>query len=549
MDTGTPSHGAWPRSAGGPGGSGGPSDRARSRGRAGKPVVDLARRTAYDVLASVRSRDAYANLLLAAALRDAAMHGKDAALATEIVYGSLRNQGSYDAIIGLCADRELADIDPAVRDVLRIGVHQLLGMRIKPHAAVATSVDLAIAVVGRRPAGFVNAVLRRIAPRDLDAWIAIAAPAREADPIGHLAVRYSHPRWIVAAFAEALGEVPEPGVGEPGVGEPGVAGAGLAGAGLAGAGLAETESALAADAERPIVHLAAVPGLADLTELVAAGAKAARWSPFGAYLGRGDPGAIEAVAGRRAWVQDEASQLAALALARAATAGHSEAAAGAARLMAGHRRASAGRTTASDIPCWLDLCAGPGGKARLLAGLADRRGARLIAADLHQHRAVLAREALARLGAAAEVATAQVVTADGCVPPWRPGSFEAVLADVPCSGLGSLRRRPEVRWRRNPEDVAALGELQRGLLASAIDAARPGGVVAYVTCSPHIAETRQVLAEVIGPGRHAEVLDAPAVLSEVPDLRCPEPFEKYAQFWPHRHGTDAIFVALLRALS
>ena len=140
----------------------------------------------------------------------------------------------------------------------------------------------------------------------------------------------------------------------------------------------------------------------------------------------------------------------------------------------------------------------------------------------------------------------RVVVADGTAPAWRAGAFDRVLADVPCSGLGSLRRRPEVRWRRQPDDIAVLAGLQRDLLTSALDATRPGGVVGYVTCSPHLAETRQVLADVLGVRGGIEVLDAPAVLAEVPELRCPEPYSRYAQFWPHRHGTDAIFVALLR---
>ncbi len=168
--------------------------------------TDRVRLTAYSVLSAVSSRDAYANLLLTSALRDADLHGKDAALATELVYGTLRNRGCYDAIIGLCADRPLGQIDPAVLDALRLGAHQLLGMRIKSHAAVATTVDLVIEVVGRRPSGFANAVLRRIAPRDLESWIQIAAPDRSKDLTGHLSVRYSHPRWIVTAIADALGE-------------------------------------------------------------------------------------------------------------------------------------------------------------------------------------------------------------------------------------------------------------------------------------------------------------------------------------------------------
>jgi 16S rRNA (cytosine967-C5)-methyltransferase len=189
---------------------------------------------------------------------------------------------------------------------------------------------------------------------------------------------------------------------------------------------------------------------------------------------------------------------------------------------------------------WLDLCAGPGGKARLLAGLAAEQDARLLASDVHYHRARLAAGAIAGTGGSA------VVTADGLASPWRPESFDLVLADVPCSGLGSLRRRPEARWRRTQQDVAALGELQRGLLTAAIAAARPGGVVGYLTCSPHLAETVAVVDDVLAAHDGLVALDAPALLAEVPDLRCPPPYERYAQFWPHRHGSDAIFVAILQ---
>jgi 16S rRNA (cytosine967-C5)-methyltransferase len=486
-----PTHGAAGRSAaGGPGGAG--------RGS------DMARRTAHAVLLAVSERDAYANLLLAAALRDRGLRGQDAALATELVYGTLRNRSCYDAVIGLCADRELNRIDPPVLEVLRLGAHQLLGMRIKVHAAVSTTVDLAIAVAGRRLAGFVNAVLRRIAPRDLESWLELTAPDRAADPVGHLSARYSHPRWIVTAFADALGETAP---AQDGAADE---------TGLAETGLAETGAALAADQERPAVTLAAVPGLAEPAELIDSGARPARWSPFGAYLPGGDPGALPAVAGQRAAVQDEASQLAVLALTRADLEGKDRA--------------------------WLDLCAGPGGKARLLAGLAAERGAVLVAADAHEHRARLAAEAVRATGAG------RAVTADGTAPAWRPAAFDRVLADVPCSGLGSLRRRPEARWRRDPADIAALGGLQRALLVSAIEATRPGGLVGYVTCSPHLAETRDVLGDVLAGRADLEVLDCPALLAEVPGLRCQEPYSRYAQFWPHRHGTDAIFVALLRRL-
>jgi len=484
-----------------------PARPARGRAAPARPArrrADPARRVAFDVLRAVAERDAYANLLLPALLAERGLTGRDAALATELTYGALRGQGSYDAILAICSDRDLGRLDPPLRPVLRLGAHQLLATRIGAHAAVATSVDLAKDVAGPRPAGFVNAVLRRVATRDLESWLEIAAPSRADDLAGHLSVAYSHPRWIVRALSEALGED--------------------AGPVLAGPVLAETEAALAADGERPRVTLCALPGLADPAELVAGGAQPARWSPFGAYLAEGDPAQVAAVAEGRASVQDEASQLAALALARADAAG-------------GEPGPAGGR--------WLDLCAGPGGKARLLAGLAEGQGARLLAADVRPHRARLLRAQLPPAGAGG-AASAAVVAADATAPAWPPGTFDRVLADVPCSGLGALRRRPDARWRRSPDDVAALGPLQRALLAAALDSAVPGGVVAYVTCSPHLAETRDVVTDVLAGRDDAEVLDAPAVLPEVPGLRCPPPYGAFAQFWPHRHGTDAIFLALLR---
>ena len=478
-----------------------PSRGRPARGRPSHGRVDPARRVAFDVLSAVAERDAYANLLLPALLADRGLTGRDAALATELTYGTLRGQGSYDAILAVCSDRDPGRLDPPLRRVLRLGAHQLLATRIGAHAAVDTSVNLAKDVAGPRPAGFVNAVLRRVATRDLDSWLEIAAPSRADDPVGYLSVAYSHPRWIVSALSEALGQDPA-------------------------AGLAETEAALAADNERPRVTLCAVPGLADPAELAAGGAEPARWSPFGVYV-QGDPAQVPAVAQGRASAQDEASQLAALALARAGS----------------EPDAPGGR--------WLDLCAGPGGKARLLAGLAAGRGARLLAADVRLHRAQLLAGQLFRAGTAAGTtaagaASVAVVTADGTAPAWPPGTFDRVLADVPCSGLGALRRRPEARWRRSPEDVAALGPLQRALLAAALDSAAPGGLVAYVTCSPHLAETRDVVIDVLAGRDDVEVLDAPEVLPEVPGLRCPPPYGAFAQFWPHRHGTDAIFPALLR---
>ncbi|PSK96845.1 16S rRNA (cytosine967-C5)-methyltransferase [Murinocardiopsis flavida] len=474
------------------------SERSRSpyrsprRGPSGPPPgpKDPARRIAYDVLRAVEERDAYANLLLPSMLRERGVSGRDAALATELTYGTLRRQGTYDAILDACVDRSLKSVDSEVVPVLRLGAHQLLSTGIPPHAAVSATVDIARRVVGHHRARFANAVLRKVSARDADEWLAIVAPAREADPVGHAAVVHSHPRWVVRALAEALGEDP-------------------------GGGLADTTALLAAHNERPRVTLVAKPGRASVADLVEAGAERARYSPYGAHLPEGDPAGLREVRQRRAAVQDEASQLVALALTRVPVEG------------ADSR--------------WLDMCAGPGGKAALLAGVAGQNGARLLAAEVQPTRARLVAGAVER----SVRDSARTVVADSTRPAWRPGAFDRVLLDAPCTGLGALRRRPESRWRRTPETAAALAPMQRDLLDRALDAARPGGVVAYVTCSPYLPETSGLVGEVLAGRDDVEVLRAADTLPEVPDLAA-GPEGRFVQFWPHRHGTDAMFLALLR---
>ena len=447
---------------------------------------DPARRAAFDLLRAVDERDAYANLVLPGLLRDRRLSSRDAAFATELAYGTLRALGTYDVVLGACVDRPVDKLDPPVRDVLRLGAHQLLAMRTPPHAAVSATVSLARSAVGPGPAGLVNAVLRKVSAHDLDAWVDRLAPDPATDRAGHLALRHAHPRWVVSAFADALGGDWD-----------------------------EVGAALAADNAAPRVSLAARPGRATRDDLVAAGAEPGQWSRVGAVLAGGDPGDLALVRSGAAGVQDEGSQLVTLALADAPLEGPD------AR--------------------WLDLCAGPGGKAALLAGLAGERGARLLAGEVAPHRAGLVASALRGGGE-----HALPIVADGTVPAWPDGVFDRVLVDAPCTGLGALRRRPESRWRREPGDVGRLFDLQRKLLVSAIAAARPGGLVAYVTCSPHPGETRGVLhaatSDATKRGMATETIDARPFLPGVPDLGD----GPHVQLWPHRHGTDAMFLALLR---
>lgn len=438
-------------------------------------MADPARLAAYDVLRAVRTQDAYANLVLPQALLDHGLVGRDAGFATELAAGTLRRQGTYDAVIDACLDR--GKVKPRIRDVLRLGTHQLLGMRVGSHAAVSTTVDLARARIGPRAVGLVNAVLRKVSAHDLDAWLALVAPDVATDPVGHLAVVHSHPRWVVEELARALGDRE-----------------------------AELAALLVADNEAPAVVLVARPGRSTREELPG---EPTTLSPYGVRLAGGDPGSVPAVAEGRAGVQDEGSQLVAIALVAAPLEGVD------AR--------------------WLDLCAGPGGKAALLAALATERGARLVANEPQEHRARLVRRALA--GATG----VEVTSADGRAPPWEAGSFDRVLLDAPCSGLGALRRRPEARWRRRAADVEDLVPLQRDLLRSALDLVRVGGVVVYATCSPVLAETAGVVRSVLAARDDVE-LEPPTL--DLPDAAGPLPGT--GQLWPHRHLTDAMFMAVLR---
>jgi 16S rRNA (cytosine967-C5)-methyltransferase len=443
---------------------------------------------AYQAVAAVHRDDAYANLVLPRILREDGLHGRDAAFATELTYGTLRATGTLDAIVAKAAGREVERIDPPARDALRLGAYQLLHMRVPAHAAVSSTVDLLRAVAGSGATGFVNAVLRQIGTRPLDDWLAELAPDRDADPIGYLALTRNHPQWIVRAFSEALG-----------------------------GDLAETEALLAEDNEPPGVHLCARPGRADAVELAdEVGGAPGAFSPYAVYLPAGAPGDLRAIRDGRAQVQDEGSQLAALVLADAPLDG-------------------------ADAR-WLDLCAGPGGKAALLGGLAALRGAEVTAVEVAPHRATLVEQATRGMPVTVLNTDGRTVGQD-----IAEADFDRVLVDAPCSGLGSLRRRPESRWRRVPSDLPPLTRLQRELLTAAIRAARPGGLIAYVTCSPHIVETQVTVTEAARRSPYAvEFVDARALLPEgMPGLGT----GPTVQLWPHRHGTDAMFIALLRRLT
>ena len=499
---------------------------ARSR------TADTARATVFDVLRSVAESDAYANLVLPKAIRSHRLDHRDAGFATELTYGTLRHQGTYDAILRHCVDRPLEKVGATTLIVLRMGVHQLLNMRVPAHAALNQSVSLAREKIGSGPASFINAVLRRVSERTPEEWYELIVEEAK-DDTERQALLASHPAWIVRSMRQALVAHGRPA--------------------------AEIEQLLEADNLAPVVNLVALPGLGSLEEAREQGAVDGELVEGSALYASGDLARLESVREGTVRAQDAGSQLVARALAAAPLDGTDTA--------------------------WLDLCAGPGGKAALLGALGIQRGASLVANEAAPHRAQLVEGSMRPLPEGSYA----VLTGDGreitstlrAHASELPGSvepdqlFDRVMVDVPCSGLGALRRRPEARWRKFPRDIAELLPLQRQLLDAAISVTRPGGVIAYVTCSPHAAETQNIVAEVLESGA-VSLLDSAAILREValhtedangepvsvlagekdpghtPEIKVKKgapvvnASATTAQLWPHVHGTDAMFLALLR---
>ena len=450
-----------------------------------KKMKTSSRTVALELLFSVELDDAYANLLLPKLLTASRLDERDTSLAQELSFGTLRWQLFYDRIIEECARRYSDEIDIKALIVLRLGAHQLLGMRIPAHAALDETVELAKQFVSRGAAGFVNGVLRRISERSRDEWLAIVLTGLE-NPIEKIAVEYSHPIWVVKALQQALA--------------------------LDGRE-DELSDLLLADNIAPLVSLVALPGLAvqsDFEDLPIGPS-----SPIGAQLDSGDPNNLVAFREGRLRVQDQGSQLAALALIEAS------------EIVPGEK--------------WLDLCAGPGGKAALLAAEARINGAQLTCNEIAPHRAKLVRQALT-------VADSSVIVTeeDGRNYSTKHAlEFDRILLDAPCTGLGALRRRPESRWRKQQSDVSDLSQLQEALITDAWACLRPGGVLAYVTCSPHLAETNAIIDWAKRKLKGLELLDTNAVLGRINPRLVLNSKRKTAQLWPHLHQTDAMFIALL----
>ena len=436
------------------------------------PKPDAARLLAFDVLTEVNRNDGYSNLLLPQALNASKLDDRDRSLVTELLYGTLRMQGKHDWVLAQISDRPWSEVDPGIVDICRLGVHQIHEMRIPDHAAVAATVEVARKRIGESKASFVNALLRSVTRKSIEDWFAPLTTL--SDPVERLAITYSHPEWIVSAYYDLLKD------------------------------WIEVESALRINNEAAIPTLVSWPGFSTQQDLLDIGGEPTEFSPYGVHW-KGNPGALDLIKTRKIGVQDEGSQLVAQVFSKAA-AGNS----------------------------WLDLCAGPGGKAALLSSIARERGITFTANEISQARAELVKQV---------VHGDRVIVSDGRLIGLSDEKFDAILIDAPCTGLGALRRRPEVRWRRTLQDLRALTQLQRELVDSAIQALNPGGVLGYATCSPHLAETSIQIADIKKKNSNLQQI--------IVDDFLPSPLHDATRdgamsLWTHKHGTDAMYLALFR---
>ncbi|MGQ9558042.1 MAG: 16S rRNA (cytosine(967)-C(5))-methyltransferase RsmB [Desulfurispora sp.] len=442
-----------------------------------------ARDAALQVLVDVEIRQAYAGLALHKVLAAGGMNKKDRALATQLVYGVLRTRNALDWMLGQFVSRPLDELEAVVRNGMRLAVYQLCYLeRIPAPAAVHEAVEQMRRFRQYGAVKFVNAVLRRfLREKENIVW-----PAPESDPVQYLSVRYSHPVWLVRRWLKEWGR-------------------------------AVTEEMLQAN-NQPAPLTCRVNTLRISREQILAWfdeqglkARAGLLAPEAVRLE--DLDSVENLPPfQSGWltVQDESSMLAAHVLA-----------------------------PRPDEKV-LDVAAAPGGKSTHLAQLMLNRG-EVVACDIHPHKLGLIEENCRRLGAT----IVRPVHMDATALPgeWRD-KFQRVLVDAPCSGLGVLGRRPDARWRKQPELITQLAELQARILSSAARCVQPGGVLVYSTCTLTREENQAQVAEFLARHPHFQRLDLSEELRFLPRQVFNNAGE--IELLPHMFQTDGFFIAALR---
>jgi 16S rRNA (cytosine967-C5)-methyltransferase len=435
---------------------------------------------ATEILLKVDSRKAYADLLLDHALRNLAIADRDRALLTELVYGTLRWRAKIDASLKLYLNRSLSDADPLIRNLLRVTIYQLLFLdKVPDYAAVHEAVELAKAHGGRKVAGFVNAVLRNFL-REKDK---VADVQRANDWKTALAIEHSHPTWLINKWLDYLGRE-------------------------------ETEALMRANNEiAPLVLRvnsckSTREALLALLSKSGVSAVATRWSPVGVWVKSGP--AVEQLPGFREGyfqVQGEASQLVCYLLSP----------------QKGERI--------------LDACAAPGGKGTHIAELMADNG-EVIALDKSKKGVEKIRENVARLGLVSLRATAS--DASHQLPVQLRGPYDRILVDAPCSGLGTLRSHPEIKWHRNESDIERLAHLQKRIIDQVAHYLKIGGVLVYSTCTLTKDENEDV---VYGFLEHHKEFRLENAASYLPENARSLVRGSYLMALPQQHNTDGFFAA------
>ncbi|HAP32207.1 MAG TPA: 16S rRNA (cytosine(967)-C(5))-methyltransferase RsmB [Firmicutes bacterium] len=442
-----------------------------------------ARDAALLVLREVELQDAYVNLALNRMLGSMAFSSNERALLTELAYGVLQRLNTLDWALSLYLDRPLPKLTPWIRNILRIGAYQLCYLRrIPPPAAVDEAVKQAHRYGHHGVASLVNAILRKLEKtKEKLPW-----PSRRRSPELYLSLYYSYPQWMIHRW-------------------------------LAEFGLKETEALCAAGNEPAPLTVRANSLRLNRHELAEKlkyeGVETLELPFAGAGLQIKINRRLEELECFQRGlfqVQGEASMLVAPLL-----------------------NPQPGEMV-------LDLCSAPGGKTVHLAELMQNRGT-VIAADLHPHRLKLV-EATARRQGVGIIFTEKL---DGRhMPAEKQGCFHRVLLDVPCSGLGVLRRKGDLKWRRQPEDIPALAHLQHELLRGAFTAVRPGGVLLYSACTFEPEETTEVIKKFLNREPSAYLSFLSPLLP--PSLSKEEKAEGMLQLWPQHHDLDGFFIARIR---
>ena len=437
-----------------------------------KPSPNKARLLAYELITQVNREGAFANIRLPELLRKSKLLPIDRNLATEISYGTLRMQHRHDFVAKKFIDRDFESLDSQVQDLLRMGIHQLTQMRVPNHAAVSETVEVARYVAGDSKASYVNAVLRKVST-DFE----IEESIKDLPTAEKLSIQYSHPSWIINAFYDQLKNWDE------------------------------VEELLQANNKAAKPDIVRWPGKSTIEEFAQLGAQSILGVVNG-YQIENIPSEFAPIIERRAGVQDRGSQIV----------------------------VENFLATWKPNLGWLDMCAGPGGKAAYLFHSLNEReaSADFLANEPIPHRAELVKRV---------VNNQQVVSFDGRESKNFGRSFDRILVDAPCSGLGALRRRPEARWRRTLKDLKELVVIQRELLASAQQLLNPGGMIAYVTCSPHLSETKAQIMNFLVDFPDMKLVNIGNFIGSNSTGVLPD---GTVQLWSHRDNSDSMFMAILQ---